>query len=350
MTILTNERMKFMKKVILFMLMLVNTVNFSSTVYASDCESNDCIKLEQVEENQNSIKNILVQLGDLESENELMASNYIAGKLNNNCTSIEALTIADSLNNQKELLEKELCTFGVTEMSSEEVNDLLESSNCSDNQIKLLSSSSNCRWWTNTVTKIKYNNKYYDVKLEYAEGQNLNCNLNNGGDGVKLYNKANVAVDKLSELASIYVQKAIGQIPIICWTPYELLFSNNTNVTSNSHNITYRSTGTVCFAFVKLSSESAVNYIESYASNSISIASTHVIAGYKNGTPFTKSTNKTNSSTASTFASVADAIKSYAKMQLGRDFIENYSFYNWNKQYAIKQSLVQPVYPSQVLY
>ncbi|MBB2483435.1 hypothetical protein H5P36_25100 [Bacillus sp. APMAM] len=180
-------------------------------------------------------------------------------------------------------------------------------------------STSHIKWHSYNFTW-NYNGKDYDVQELYAQGLDGSSNLATGANGVPLWQNANLLVDGIKTLASIYVQKGIGLIPVVQWSPYELLFSSSTtNVTSNSDIVTYRSLSTVCFAYVKKHGASDTSQSLSFVSNEFSIASTQTLAGYKNGSPYTKSYDSTNFASADNYANAVSEVKGFIDLILRQE-------------------------------
>ncbi|HIR88346.1 MAG TPA: hypothetical protein IAC96_05280 [Candidatus Fimimorpha faecalis] len=57
-----------------------------------------------------------------------------------------------------------------------------------------------------------------------------------GEDNVKFYSNQQKIANAAKTAISIYAQKVIGLVPVIQWTPYELLFSSSSNAFSSSYN------------------------------------------------------------------------------------------------------------------
>lgn len=144
--------------------------------------------------------------------------------------------------------------------------------------------------------------------------------------------------------------QAIGLIPIVQWTPYELLFSSTENVTNNSHVVTYKSLSTVCFSYVKLSNQSDSSQDLSFISNSVSVASSHTLAGFKNGSPYTETTDKpANTISADTYAPLKGAVESYVDIYApSLSYVSYYRFYNQDKTKSVTEYVINPSFPAQI--
>lgn len=249
-------------------------------------------------------------------------------------------------------LENKLLNLGVTEVSEDELLDLNLKSNLEDGMISPLvsvpSTTNAVKWYSKRYT-YTYNGVSYNIQELYAQGNNGNSPLIDGGDGKKIYTNKQIAVSNLKNLASIYAQKAIGLISIVQWTPYELLFSNNSKVVNNSHTVTYRSVGTVCFTYVRKSTQTDSYQQLSFVSNRVSLASTHVLAGVNNGTPYTQTKSFNHTFSASTYAPLEAAVKSFLNVHSQRSsYVSNYKFYNHDKSASLTQYVATPSYPAQV--
>lgn len=215
--------------------------------------------------------------------------------------------------------------------------------------ITVPTSTSTVKWYSYTYT-IAYGGQNYNLQDVYAQGLNGSSILANGANGVVLA-RQNVAVNTISTIASIYGQKLLSTglnaiSPVLAWSPYELLFSNNTAVTNNSHLVTYRSLSTICFTYAKKASESSNYQNLSFVSNMVSIASTHTLAGYNNGVPYTKSTDTSTTAYADEFGSMDGACNAYSHSRnTYYSFIKSYVFYNHDRSASITQNVINPKYP-----
>lgn len=245
----------------------------------------------------------------------------------------------------EERLEKELLELGVSELSENEIASIQEK-NITPN-VDTPPSTSSVKWYSYRIG-VYSGGQNYEVQELYAQGLNNNTNLANGRNGVTLYSNQQIQVNNLSNIASIYTQKAIGNVPVVRWLPYELLFSDNNEVTNNSHVITYRSLSTVCFSYVKREGQSDNQQSLSYVSNMVSIASSNTLAGYRDGSPYSRTTDKSNTDYATNYANATTAVNEYRNNTTNRSFISNYKFYNHNRTKSITQSIINPSYPVQI--
>lgn len=228
--------------------------------------------------------------------------------------------------------DAQLAELGVNEMDPDDVQDLPGNAAQTYSRYTMTcpSSTQNVKWWDKKET-VTYNNVKYSIQLVYAQNLNGKSSLAFGTDSknITLYKDKNFSVSKIKTLASIYVQKAIGLVPIVQWTPYELLFSESEskNVTCDKHLVTYRGNQTVCFGYAAKAS-SPKDQDLALVTNSISVAATQTFAGYKSGRAFTKSHDYSFTSTASKYGSayqVAKEANTKSGFDPHEDFVETIS-------------------------
>lgn len=238
--------------------------------------------------------------------------------------------------------DKELKKMGVTPITSAQVMQITNN--------KSTAALRNVRWYTSNET-YTYKNKKYSVCKLYATSIGSGNKLDNGGDGRKLYTGQEYAVKNLKYIASIYSQKTIGLIPVVQWLPYELLFSDNSNVTNQSHTITYRSTQTFCYIYVRPYMASKDKEELCFTSNMVCVSYSQVLAGYKTvtqkvnkkkityHTPYTVSRDtQAKVIKAKNYSSTAAAVKRYIDArQPWLSYVEDYSFRGPNKGGSTKK-------------
>ena len=115
------------------------------------------------------------------------------------------------------------------------------------------------------------------------------------------YRKAGNAV---INAISIYAQKAISYVPIIKWTPYELLFSNSASNVFNSSYVTHRCVSSIEFIYVKKSSQSPDSYLLYNYANKLSIAVNAHGAAVINSNPKTYSEHKTKTISSDSYGDI----------------------------------------------
>lgn len=247
-------------------------------------------------------------------------------------------------------LEKDLEALGVKKLSQKEVKAHFSDKDVITAQTVVPPSTSAINWYAYNYTYTR-NNVSYAVTDLYAQGLNGNSNLAVGANGAVLYSNKEIIVQNITNIASMYVQKAIGLIPVVAWLPYEFLFSSNSNVTNNSHVITHRSLSTVCFNFVKLTGQSDDYQQLTFRSNMITVASSHTLAGYNNGSPYSKTTDRTQTSYADNYSSATYAVNAFIDYSYNpsRSYIDSYKFYNPDRSKSITYYVITPEFPAQIM-
>jgi len=245
-------------------------------------------------------------------------------------------------------LEAELENLGVKELSIEEVKQQFGNADEVSPLVVAPPSTSHIKWYTIDYT-ITRSGVTYNLQDLYAQGLDGGSNLAVGANGATLYSNKSVIVKNIANIGSIYAQKVIGLIPVVQWLPYELLFSSNDNVTNNSHVITHRSLSTVCFTYVKKSTDPDSYQTIGWLSNMVSVASSHTLAGYNAGSPYSKSTDKSNTTYADNYASGSNAVDYYSGVSSQtRSYISSYKFYNPDKTLSLTYYVVNPSFPAQI--
>lgn len=243
-------------------------------------------------------------------------------------------------------VEKELNKLGVTALTPTQVEQIINTPSIKQ---EVPRSTIEIKWYSKRYT-YTYNGKKYNIQKLYAQGMCGGTGLANGKDGATLYSGTGRVINNLSTIASIYAQKAIGLVPAVQWAPFELLFSNNDNTTSNSHKVTYRSLQTYCYIYVKPHGKPDDYQELCWSSNKVTVASTHVLAGYRNGSPYTKSTDKKNTIKADKYANAYKALARYTDSRQPKfSFVESYTFYNHNKSKYVKQLLTLFELPGMIM-
>lgn len=250
---------------------------------------------------------------------------------------------------QKEVeLEKELKKLGVEELSNDEVKQRFGGNTQVSPFITAPPSTTSIKWYI-----INYNitrdSVTYVLQDLYAQGLDGGSNLAKGANGATLYTNKQILVKNITNIASMYAQKVIGLIPIVNWLPYELLFTTNDNVTNNSHVVTHRSLSTVCFTYVKKSGQSDSYQTLGWMSNMVSVASSHTLAGYNNGSPYSKTTDKSSTMYADYYASGSKAVDYFTGVSFQtQSYISNYKFYNHDQTASLSYSVVNPNFPAHI--
>ncbi|MBB6024296.1 hypothetical protein HNR77_005404 [Paenibacillus sp. JGP012] len=332
------------KRITSILLSIILTVSFSSISFATeDTSITDDQNNAQVNETKQRIMEIMQQLNE-----------HRATKLLQETDAQQTGTVQDSLNligslDPMELkLEKELRSLGVNILTNEEVNQRFNDPDSVSPQVSVPPTTSAIKWYEINYS-ITRNGTTYNLQDLYAQGLNGNSNLAVGANGSTLYTNKQILVKNLTNIASMYAQKAVGAIPIVQWLPYELLFSSNDNVTNNSYVVTHRSLSTVCFTYVKKSGQSDSYQTLGWISNMFTVASSHTLAGYNNGTPYSKTTDKTNTTYADSYASGSKAVDYFTGVSSQtRSFVSSYTFYNHDKSAKLTYYVVNPSFPAQI--
>lgn len=332
------------KKIASVLLSLILTVSFSSISFAAeDTSLTDDQHNAQVNETKQKIVEIMEKLNE-----------HRATKLLKETDTQQTGTVQDSLNLIGSLdpielkLEKELRYLGVNTLTNEEVTQRFRDPNSVSPQVSVPPTTSAIKWYEINYS-ITRNGTTYSLQDLYAQGLNGNTNLAVGANGSTLYTNKQILVKNLTNIASMYAQKAVGAIPIVQWLPYELLFSSNDNVTNNSYVVTHRSLSTVCFTYVKKSGQSDSYQTLGWISNMFTVASSHTLAGYNNGTPYSKTTDKTNTTYADSYASGSKAVDYFTGVSSQtRSFVSSYTFYNHDKSAKLTYYVVNPSFPAQI--
>lgn len=211
--------------------------------------------------------------------------------------------------------ENRLAELGVIEITYEEMLEMFPDSNMNisdtTNGIVVPPSSSSVKWYASSPATYYMNGIPYKLQFLYAQGIGTGTNLCEMFSG-RLYETKEYVFQALQEMAGIYVQKAIGLIPLVQWTPYELAFSGpNETYTSTEHSLVYSALETACFAYVYPVSLGE-NYIQlTFSSNTYTIASTQINFGIKNEKPYSDSWDDNQIVTAENYASSVAAVNAY---------------------------------------
>lgn len=369
--------MKKILKTLSIALCIIMCINMSGlSVYASkkneqgdifkrrNTSKEDRMNQEQIEKKQ-EVEKLLDELGLLYAQEELNKTKSVVQMEDDlvetqtlhrmekpiSKASRSATEVATELNQLKEKLFK----MGVEEVSQGELNKYNAIANEDEKtsplaRVSVPKGTKSLKWYKFSYTYTKNGTKYSIDEL-YAQAIGGNTSLAGGCNGKQLYTKQQYAVNAKSILASIYVQKAIGQVKSLAWTPYELLFMND-RVVANSHVITCRYLSKVCFSYVKKSSQSDNKFRLSYISNSVSYASSHVHAGYKKGKPFSKSYDASATESAINYASATSALNAYLNPrkdgQPTTSYVSKITFYSPDKKKSCSLGVSNPDMPSKV--
>lgn len=244
---------------------------------------------------------------------------------------------------ENEQIENQLAMLGVKELNENELQQFLGERGVNSARISKPADGNTVKWYLNNAFNYTYNSVKYDVQILIAVGNNPGGMLVTGEDNYKFYSDEKKIANIISTAASIIVQKGIGLIRIIKWTPYELLFSNSSSNVFNSGYITHRCVSSIAFTFVKEASYSDDYYELSLFSNKLNIASNTHGAAVVNSVPKTYSQQKTAMVEADHYNSIPAAIKSYRGEAGCYDYISYYELQSCDGQYKKKVYVPNPL-------
>lgn len=239
-------------------------------------------------------------------------------------------------------IENELSLLGVHKLSDDELYSFLNDIGIST-YANRPSDSNTVKWYSYTSYNQSYGSQKYDVKRLIAVGNNPGGMLVTGADNVKFYSGKEKRANAVKNALAVYVQKAIGSIPVIQWTPYELLFSNSSENAFNSSYVTHRCVSSIEFSFVKNSSQSNNYYKLSKYSNKLSIAVNAHCAAVINSKPKTYSENKSTTILSKDYGSISKAIQTYTSTSAYYDYIQYYEIHSYDGQYSKKAYVPNPL-------
>lgn len=233
-------------------------------------------------------------------------------------------------------IERQLDLLGVSELNENELNQFFEEKGQALPQwlITKPENSDTVKWFLYNYSNQSYGSKTYDVQRLVAVGNNPGGLLVTGEDNVKFYSGKEKLANAVSTAVSIYVQKAIGYVPVIKWTPYELLFSNTSSNAFNSSYVTHRCVSSIVFSYVKESSQSDDYFSLSFYSNKLSIAVNAHGAAVVDSVPTTYSEHKTETVSADYYGSITAAIQSYRGESGCYNYIPCYEIESYDGEYT----------------
>lgn len=333
-------------KMVSLLLSVVMVFTLGTTVYANSDTIN--FTSEAIENNQSvlaqkqKINKVMKELSAYRTKKLLKSSSLI------NLQSSAYVDITEIS------LENQLKSLGVTVPTEETLKSLgvsADNSGIITPNVAVPGSNSKVKWYDYNYSWFGSDGTKYSLQQLYAQGLGVGTNLAVAEDSRSLYTNQQVIVSNLTNIGSMYVQKAIGLIPLVSWLPYELLFTNTQGAVNNSHKITYRSLNTVCFAYVKPYGASDNAQVLSFISNYIDIASTHILAGFQDGVSYSKSNDFYNYAYATSYTSEDEAIAGYKSAYPPKtSFVSGFTFYNHDQSKYIKQSVLTPSFPAHISY
>ncbi len=291
-----------------------------------------------MDQEQQQIIEIFSELGEQAAKNGLPQNNSLTDKLQTSSISTDSET-------RKEL-ESRLSDLGVKEISQEEVNRQFGGSNSGTNHpnVALPPTTSSVKWYSKS-SNVNKNGKTYVVQMLFAQGLSPSSNLYSAVNNAVLYSNQSVVAKNVKYLIQMYAQKAIGTIPIVQWTPYELLFGDAAQATNNDYLITHRESTTMIYSYVRESTQPTSYFKNTYVSNMISVASTHTLAYYDKAVnkPKTKSTDFSNTSYDENFGNTTKAVDSFVSGIKGISNMTSYTFYTHDKTNSLTYPMSTPL-------
>lgn len=201
----------------------------------------------------------------------------------------------------------EMEKLGAEMLSESDINQILANHKELRSRVGVPSSSSDIQWISTRINKT-VNGTQYEVQHISAIARTTNTNLAFGG-AQTLYSGQNYPLDPDKEFVKIYVQKAIGMIPIVQWLPYEFFFTNA--ATSDYAAATYTGLTSACFSFVKPYGQSDSYQQLMLTSNYLRFSGTIGASGVANGSPCSATKIFDQSTGSEYFASTDAAISAY---------------------------------------
>ncbi len=327
--------MRILKPVLLSALIVVLCLFIAPMTYADTNVTNET----SLNQEQKEIIEIFSKLGEQAAKSNLPTHNDQA-------QTIESFSTSSDNNETRASLESQLAELGVKEISQEEVNRQFGDPNNSPNypSIALPPSTSSVKWYSKSSTLNK-NGKTYVIQMLFAQGLNPDSNLYSAVNNAVLYSDQSVIAKNVRYLVQMYAQKAIGLIPVVQWTPYELLFGDAAQATNNDYLITHRESTTMIYSYVRESTQSANSFKNTYVSNMISVASTHTLAYYDKAAnkPKTKSTDFATTTYDENFGNTSKAVDSFISGIKGVSNITSFTFYNHDKTKSLTYPISTPL-------
>lgn len=250
---------------------------------------------------------------------------------------------ARKYNTKVDQIENQLSALGVQKLSEEELNKFFDDRGVESSRVSQPPNSNTVTWYLYNYSNYQYNSTNYDVQRLIAIGNNPGGMLVTGQDNVSFYSGKQKVANAVTNAVGIYAQKAVGTIPIVQWTPYELLFSNSSANVFNSSYVTHRCVSSIAFTYVKKASQSDDYYSLSLYSNKLSLAVNAHGAAVVNSVPKTYSEHKTNTITADYYNSIPAAIQSYNGTTGRYDYISRYEIESYDGEYSKQVYVPNPL-------
>ena len=247
-------------------------------------------------------------------------------------------------------IEEQLSILGVRKLSKDELNNFFREKNINQElPVGLIEETNTVKWYLNEYTGLKYNNEMYDVQQLIAVGNNAGGLLVTGEDNYCFFNDRPQSVDVIPYFFTLYAQKAIGQIPVIGWTPYELLYSYSPKNSFDSSYVTYRCVSTISFSYAKKSSQSDNYYRLSYFRNFLEIAVHAHGAATVDSHPYRYSRQTTETIRPDDNGAIITAIDAYNRNTEAYSYVSSFTIGSYDNKYSKTVSVPNPmVGPGQI--
>lgn len=168
-------------------------------------------------------------------------------------------TVIQQYENEIEMLEHELAQLEVQCLTEEELEAYGVYQNDVVARIIKPDDSDTIKWYLYELNDCTYSSKKYDIQRLIAVGYNDGA-LVTGEYNKPLLTETESYKKIATELLSIYIQKGISLIPVIKWAPYELFFSDLETYEVETLYCTYKCISSICFTYVKESSQDEDEY------------------------------------------------------------------------------------------
>ncbi len=260
-------------------------------------------------------------------------------------------------------IDEALEDLGVCKLTSEELYDFLLDHSTDDSDLPLYqitkpTSTSTVTWYLYTLNNQPLDSSLsdspsYDIQRLIAVGNNPGGMLITTKESVALFKNKSIVVSNILstswDILSIYIQKAIGLIPVLGLTPYELLFSSlSSSISSSSASVnncyfSYHCISTLEFTYVKDYGASDDDYSLTKCSNkaTITVKFSGLITANSATSSYDYSTTLTTSSTY--YGSLHTAMVYYSNNSSCYDYISSYTISAFDDQFTYSISLPNPL-------
>lgn len=266
-----------------------------------------------------------------------------------NLSKIEAGTQSSIIDANELAIQSELTALGVEPMTQSEVYAVFRSAGEIVPYVIKPENTNDIQYYTFRETQT-VDGTTYEVQHISAIARTTNTNLAFSNASHAIYTNQNCTLDLLQDFASIYVQKAIGQVPIVGWLPYEFFFAEVTE--TSSANASYTGLTSAAFSFVKISGQDDYYQSLSLSSNYLRFSGSITATGARNGTPYTEHQDYNFSESGDDFCSTSAAITAYRNLGHYTSFVYNvtmnFAYRNGTPQYTCTLNVPTMMYLGQV--